>query len=92
LEFPLWPSERRAARAGGDQESAEFVAVQRNRIHVDGFVPDDQALARIGSALAAGGRIVYDDRAPSWWTLADPEGNELDIAVSVGREEGSVAQ
>ena len=60
---------------------------QRNRIHVDLFVPHDQARARIESALAAGGRIVYDDEAPEWWTIADPEGNEIDIAVSVGREE-----
>ncbi len=60
---------------------------QRNRIHIDLFVPDDQARARIDAGLAAGGRIVYDDEAPEWWTLADPEGNEVDIAVSVGREE-----
>ncbi|MBM7786162.1 VOC family protein [Tenggerimyces flavus] len=60
---------------------------QRNRIHVDVFVPNDQAQARIDAALAAGGRIVYDAEAPEWWTLADPEGNEVDIAVSVGREE-----
>ncbi|HYS35132.1 MAG TPA: VOC family protein, partial [Pseudonocardiaceae bacterium] len=60
---------------------------QRNRIHIDLFVPDDQARARIDTAIAAGGRIVYDERAPAWWTLADPEGNELDIAVLVGREQ-----
>ena len=60
---------------------------QRNRIHVDLFVPDDQAPTRIDAALAAGGRIAYDAEAPAWWTLADPEGNEVDIAVSVGREE-----
>lgn len=60
---------------------------QRNRIHVDVFVPDDQARSRIDAALAAGGRIAYDAEAPEWWTLADPEGNEVDIAVSAGREE-----
>jgi pterin-4a-carbinolamine dehydratase/predicted enzyme related to lactoylglutathione lyase len=60
---------------------------QRNRIHVDLFVPNDQADARIDAALAHGGRVVYDAEAPEWWTLADPEGNEVDIAVSVGREE-----
>jgi pterin-4a-carbinolamine dehydratase len=62
-------------------------AAQRGRIHVDLFVPDDQAEARIAAAVAAGGRVVYDAEAPDWWTLADPEGNELDIAVSVGRQE-----
>lgn len=58
---------------------------QRNRIHVDVFVPDDRARAYLDAALAAGGAIVYDEHAPHWWTLADPEGNEVDIAVSVGR-------
>lgn len=60
---------------------------QRNRTHVDVFVPDDQAEVRVAAALAAGGRVVYDAEAPEWWTLADPEGNEVDIAVAVGREE-----
>ncbi|TAJ46662.1 MAG: hypothetical protein EPO52_13975 [Herbiconiux sp.] len=30
--------------------------------------------------LAGGGRIVSDAGAPEWWTLADPEGNEVDLA------------
>ena len=60
---------------------------QRNRIHLDVFVPDDVAAARIDAALAAGGRLVGDSHAPFWWTLADPEGNEVDVAVSVGRAE-----
>lgn len=59
---------------------------QRNRIHLDVFVPDDQARSRIDAMLAAGGRMVRD-RFPEWCTIADPEGNEVDIAVSVGREE-----
>ena len=25
--------------------------------------------------------------APDWWTLADPEGNAVDVGVAVGREE-----
>ncbi len=53
---------------------------QRNRIHIDVYLPQDQAEARISAALAAGGRIVYDGHAPDWWTLADPEGNEVDVA------------
>jgi 4a-hydroxytetrahydrobiopterin dehydratase len=54
---------------------------QRNRIHIDLYVPPDQAEARIAAALAAGGSIVNDDNAPEWWTLADPEGNEVDVAI-----------
>ena len=53
---------------------------QRNRIHVDLYLPQDQAEARIAAAIEAGGRIVYDGHAPDWWTLADPEGNEVDVA------------
>ena len=53
---------------------------QRNRIHVDLYLPEDQARARVEAALAAGGRIVNDTNAPEWWTLGDPEGNEVDVA------------
>jgi len=53
---------------------------QRNRIHVDLYLPEELAQARIDAALAAGGRIVNDEHVPYWWTLADPEGNEVDVA------------
>jgi 4a-hydroxytetrahydrobiopterin dehydratase len=53
---------------------------QRNRIHIDVYVPHDQAEARVAAALAAGGRMVSDENAPEWWTLADAEGNEADVA------------
>lgn len=59
---------------------------ERNRIHVDVWVPHDQAEARVAAALAAGGRLVTDRYAPAWWTLADPEGNEVDVASWVGRD------
>ena len=53
---------------------------QRNRIHIDLYVPHDQAEARVAAALAAGGHVVSDENAPGWWTLADAEGNEVDVA------------
>ena len=53
---------------------------QRNRIHVDVYLPVDQAEARVAAALAAGGHLVSDENAPEWWTLADAEGNEVDVA------------
>jgi 4a-hydroxytetrahydrobiopterin dehydratase len=59
---------------------------QRNRIHVDVSVPHDQAEARVAAAIAAGGRLVSDRFAPAWWTLADAEGNEVDLATWVGRD------
>ncbi|MDP9330501.1 MAG: 4a-hydroxytetrahydrobiopterin dehydratase [Actinomycetota bacterium] len=55
---------------------------QRNRIHLDIWVPYDQAEARVAAAIAAGGRLVTDEHAPSWWTLADSEGNEADVCTT----------
>jgi 4a-hydroxytetrahydrobiopterin dehydratase len=49
-------------------------------IHLVVSVPHDQAEARIAAALAAGGRMVRDEDAPEFWTLADAAGNQLDIA------------
>lgn len=57
----------------------------RNRIHIDLGVPHDVAEARVAAAVEAGGRIVEDAFAPAWWTLADPEGNEVDVATWQGR-------
>jgi 4a-hydroxytetrahydrobiopterin dehydratase len=53
---------------------------QRNRIHIDVYVSKDEAEARVAAGLAAGGHLVSDANAPEWWTLADVEGNEVDIA------------
>ena len=59
---------------------------QRNRLHVDVSVPHDQAEARVAAAMAAGGRLINDAHAPAWWTLADAEGNEVDVATWMGRD------
>jgi 4a-hydroxytetrahydrobiopterin dehydratase len=55
-------------------------------IHIAVWVPHDQAEARVAAALAAGGRMVRDSNAPAWWTLADPAGNEADIATVLTRD------
>jgi 4a-hydroxytetrahydrobiopterin dehydratase len=55
-------------------------------IHVAIWVPYEEAEARIAAALAAGGRMVRDEFAPAWWTLADSAGNEADIATTEGRD------
>jgi 4a-hydroxytetrahydrobiopterin dehydratase len=54
-------------------------------IHVAIWVPYEQAEARVAAALAAGGRMVRDEFAPSWWTLADAAGNEADISTTKSR-------
>jgi 4a-hydroxytetrahydrobiopterin dehydratase len=55
-------------------------------IHVAVWVPYEQAEARVAAALAAGGRMVRGEFAPSWWTLADAAGNEVDVATVKGRD------
>jgi len=55
-------------------------------IHVAVWVPPEQAEARVAAALAAGGRLVRDEFAPAWWTLADAAGNEADIATTRTRD------
>lgn len=52
------------------------------RWHFDVWVPNDRAEARIAAALAAGGRMVDDSQAPSFWVLADPDGNRSCICTS----------
>ncbi|ACQ82066.1 hypothetical protein Bcav_3824 [Beutenbergia cavernae DSM 12333] len=53
---------------------------QRGRIHVELAVPHDAVDARVDAALAAGGRVVEDER-PGRCVVADPEGNELAITA-----------
>jgi 4a-hydroxytetrahydrobiopterin dehydratase len=55
-------------------------------IHIGVWVAPDQAEARVAAALAAGGHLVRDEFAPSWWTLADAAGNEADIGTIMGRD------
>lgn len=58
---------------------------QRNRLHLDVWVAPELAEARVAAALAAGGRLVRD-AAPTYWTLADAEGNEVDVTSAAGRD------
>ncbi|AXH97952.1 VOC family protein [Ornithinimicrobium avium] len=58
---------------------------QRNRFHLDLTVPHDVAQERLARAIEAGGRLVSAEHAPSWWVLADAEGNEVCICTWQGR-------
>lgn len=72
---PFWFEPMKEPRPGGG-----------GAIHVAVWVPHEQAEARVAAALAAGGRLVRDQFAPAWWTLADAAGNEADIATTMNRD------
>jgi 4a-hydroxytetrahydrobiopterin dehydratase len=59
---------------------------QRNRIHLDLTVPHDVAEQRVAAAIAAGGHLVSDTRAPAFWVLADAEGNEVCLCTWQARD------
>ena len=65
---------------------------QRNRIHLDVSVPHDVAVARVEAAVAAGGTLLSERRAPAFWVLADPEGNEACVCTWQNREGPAAAQ
>lgn len=54
---------------------------ERARFHIDISVAHDVADARISAALAAGGTLVTDRFARSWWVMADADGNEACIST-----------
>jgi 4a-hydroxytetrahydrobiopterin dehydratase len=60
---------------------------QRNRVHFDITVAHDEAEARVRAALDAGGRLVDDSFARSFWVLADAEGNEVCVCTWTDRDE-----
>ena len=59
---------------------------ERNRFHIDVIVPHEIAQERIDAAVAAGGVMVTDQYARSWWVLADQEGNEACVCTWQDRE------
>ena len=57
-------------------------------VHMVIWVPWDEAEHRVAAALAAGGRQVRYNAEELFWTLADPAGNEIDVATSSPPESG----
>ncbi len=62
----------------------------RQRFHLDLFVPHDQAEARVAAAVAAGGRLVTDEYAPSFWVLEDAEGNQACVCTALDTADDTV--
>lgn len=73
LDPPVWFQQMDAPRPS------------RGRLHLDVSVPHDVAEARVAAALAAGGTLVSDAHARSWWVLADADGNEACISTWLDR-------
>jgi 4a-hydroxytetrahydrobiopterin dehydratase len=57
------------------------------RFHLDVRVPPEIAGERIAAGVAAGGRVVADDKKPRFVVLADPQGNNVCICTHVGRSD-----
>ena len=64
------------------EEMDELRADGAGSIHLVAWVPWDQAESRVAAGVAAGGRIVRRNLEENFWTLADPAGNEVDIATT----------
>jgi 4a-hydroxytetrahydrobiopterin dehydratase len=58
----------------------------RQRFHLDVRVAPDEADGRIAAALAAGGTVVTDEKAPRYVVLADPQGNKACVTTGLGRD------
>ena len=59
----------------------EIQRTERNRIHLDVYVPVADCEERVQDIIAVGGVLLTDEHAPDWWVLADPEGNELCVCA-----------
>jgi 4a-hydroxytetrahydrobiopterin dehydratase len=55
-------------------------------VHVVVWVPWDEAESRVAAGVAAGGRMVRHNVEERFWTLADPAGNQVDIAMTTRPE------
>lgn len=66
-------------------QRAEPHEAGHQRFHLDLRIGADQAQARIDAALAAGGTLVDDSAAPSFWVLADADGNKVCICTIQSR-------
>lgn len=60
----------------------EIARTDRNRIHLDVYVPADEAEERVQAVIEAGGTLLTDEHAPDWWVLADIEGNEMCVCTT----------
>lgn len=90
LVLPFWGAVLGLAPSGGGDELTDSTQVlpavwfqqsgreePRQRWHPDLWVDPAEVPARIEAAVAAGGTLVSERWAPSFWVLADPDGNRV---------------
>src|SRR5262245_9292850 len=71
------------------EQMDELRADGAGSIHLVVWVPWDKAEARLAAGQAAGGRIVRHNAEEMFWTLADPVGNEVDVATTSPPEQAA---
>ena len=69
----VWPD--------GERGTALPEAVPPQRWHFDVWVPTTRARSGVEAVLDAGGRLVSDAEAPSFWVLEDADGNRSCICT-----------
>ena len=71
---------------GEDGEVAHLPAQEfEQRWHFDVWVPHDEGERRLQAVLDAGGRLVSDAEAPSFWVVEDADGNRSCICTPLER-------
>jgi 4a-hydroxytetrahydrobiopterin dehydratase len=59
----------------------DVARTDRNRIHLDVYLPAENAEARVRAIEEAGGTLLSAEHAPDWWVMADVDGNELCVCT-----------
>jgi 4a-hydroxytetrahydrobiopterin dehydratase len=70
---------------GDPQQALPMIYFRRSsspgRWHPDLWVDPSEVPARLDAAITAGGTLVDDSHAPSFWVVADPDGNEVRLCT-----------
>ena len=76
-----WQEPAEVEEAGPSLPEQQF----EQRWHLDVWVPLDEGERRLQAVLDAGGRLVSDAAAPSYWVVEDADGNRSCICTPAGR-------
>lgn len=93
LGYEATDDAREVVDATGTRPTIWFQECERHdeshqRWHLDLRIPPEEVEGRLKAALEAGGTMVSDERAPTFWVLADAQGNKACITTWIGRSHG----